>query len=137
MVFQCILPSFVIPFFLLLQHFFCFISSFFFYFDSSSFAQFIPESYVDGRKRTIKFSELGSSLIAAKLPHFWTSAGINLLIFYYTKLTIIIPEFDPHISLLLTGDEREKDDRGVKTLTIFVRVFSYLIIFWLLMILQK
>lgn len=70
MEFQCIL-------FISFYSFIFFVYVIPFYFDFSSFAQFIPESYVDGRKRIIKFGELANSLIAATLPHFWTSAGMT------------------------------------------------------------
>lgn len=48
--------------------------------EKERYAQFIPESIIDGRKRNIKFSSVDSITIAATLPHFWKDAGTKLFL---------------------------------------------------------
>ena len=42
-----------------------------------SYAQFEPNAIVDGRNRVIKFSLQNDNSVAATLPHFWESSGMN------------------------------------------------------------
>lgn len=47
------------------------------------YAEFVPYSMIDGRKRSIKFVLISETLVAAKIPHFWRYAGIFILFFLF------------------------------------------------------
>lgn len=44
-------------------------------FDKFRFVEFNPNAMIDDRKRNIKFSAINTTMVAATVPHFWSSAG--------------------------------------------------------------
>lgn len=101
------------------------------------YAQFVPYSVVDGRKRLIPFKLNSDNSVAASLPHFWTSAGMHIN-FHLDILFIVHKEFDPNYAILVDHDTEDSckldDNLGPKSKDsnrIFFIFFFLNLSFWI------
>lgn len=63
-------------------------------FDEIRYALFDPEAMIDNRERSITFSAVSNTTVAATLPHFWRYAGIFIFLYYFYIIFIFFSQMN-------------------------------------------